>query len=462
MPPNCSENRQPSHRMLMTLDTSLPPPTLAPGTGALARVYSNAGKLLGGKAAAGLIGLVYLSLAARTLGPGDYGVLVLISFYTMLVGGFGVLQGWHTIVRYGSAGGGIADPAAFKRLFAFTVRIELGSGLLAIVLSALMAHWAGRWFGWPQEIDGLAALYSLAIIANMHNTASGVLNLLDRIDLLSVQQVAGPMVRLLGAVIAWWADAGLSGFLLAWLLGAITEGLIDWWLVLRELSRRGLNTGLWHWPAGITREHPGIWKFLLTNNFDVSLTDAGNRITPLLVGAVLNPAAVGLYHLALRLGMVLQQPVLALGRTVYPELAQLAARNELRAIRQLVLRTGLIAMAAGLIVCLVFAVFGTPLLRLIGGPGFDDAYQLLLLIGLARTVHLFGFPFGSALVALGRPYLTLWINLAVTLGLLPVLYLLLQNSGLIGAGLHAMTYALASVGTLTWVLLTRATHTSRV
>jgi O-antigen/teichoic acid export membrane protein len=185
----------------------------------------------------------------------------------------------------------------------------------------------------------------------------------------------------------------------------------------------------------------------------MSVTDAVNRITPLAVGAVLNPAAVGLYHLALRVGMVLQQPILALGRTVYPELALLAARGERHALQRLVLRTGGIAMAGGLAAMLIFALFGEAILRTIGGRGFEGAYWILLLIAFARTIHLLGFPFSSGLVALGQPYVTLRISLIAVLVLMPMLYLLLLRFEIIGAGLYAIAYATATVGALAWALL---------
>ncbi len=55
-------------------------------TSPLRRVYVNAGKLLSGKIAAGLISVIYLAQVTRALGPADYGVLVLITFYTVLLG----------------------------------------------------------------------------------------------------------------------------------------------------------------------------------------------------------------------------------------------------------------------------------------------------------------------------------------------------------------------------------------
>ena len=71
------------------------------GPGIVRRIFGNLGLLLGGKAAAGLISLIYIVIAARVLGPEDYGVLVLINYYAMLVGGLIAFPGWHAIVLYG-------------------------------------------------------------------------------------------------------------------------------------------------------------------------------------------------------------------------------------------------------------------------------------------------------------------------------------------------------------------------
>ncbi|MDP3295538.1 MAG: lipopolysaccharide biosynthesis protein [Nevskia sp.] len=436
----------------------------AVGGGALARVYRNAGKLLGGKAVAGLIGLVYLSLGARTLGPTEFGLLVSINFYALLVGNFCVLQGWHTVVRYGSGDLIAEHPDDFIALWRYVARIEIISGGVAIAIALALCEPVAHYLGWPDSVLPLALLYSLAIISNTQTTAAGVLNLFGRFDLLSLQQVSGPVARLIGAGLAWSLDAGLSGFLLAWLAGSIVEGLVQWALGLRELHRRGLLSYRAAAPVSlkVRERHPGILRFLLTNNLDLGLNDAAGRITPLAVGALLNPAAVGLYHVALRIGMVLQQPMLVIGRTVYPELAVIAARGEFARLRRLVLRTGFSAMAGGVAVLALFVAISPWLLRSIGGEGFDAAYPLLLLIGLARTLHLLGFPFGAALVALGRPNTTLKINLVASLGLLPVLALLLQHYQLAGAGLHALAYAVATVGALVFALLRLPTTTTPI
>ena len=393
-------------------------------------------------------------MAAHTLGASGFGVIVLINFYVLLIGNFCVLQGWQTLVRFGSQSLSTEAPAEFQRLVRHVSLIEFASGLASMLLAAGLSRWAGHVFGWPDELWGYAALYSLAIITNMQSTAGGILSLFGRFDLLSLQQTSGPLVRMIGAGLAWLLDAGLPGFLLAWMFGSIAEGFVQWALALGELRRRGLLTGLWRrQPGAIADRHPELLRFLIANNLDVGLTDAGNRVTPLAVGAVLDPAAVGLYHLTLRIGMVLQQPVLLIGRTIYPELTQLAADEQWRRLGRLVLRTGLSALAGGLVVTLILALIGAPLLRLVGGGDFGEAKGLLLMIALARTIYLLGVPFASGLVAIGRPQVTLSINFVITLGGLPILYAMLKSLALAGAGLHAIAFSVAIVAALMLAVL---------
>ncbi|MEG8055706.1 hypothetical protein QP150_01895 [Sphingomonas sp. 22L2VL55-3] len=64
-------------------------------------VLANLGHLLGGKAAAGVMSLVYLVLVTHRLGAADYGVLVLVNAYAVLIGSVLAFSGFHGVVRYG-------------------------------------------------------------------------------------------------------------------------------------------------------------------------------------------------------------------------------------------------------------------------------------------------------------------------------------------------------------------------
>ena len=425
------------------------------------RVYKNAGVLFSGKVIAGLLSLVYVALAAHALGSSLFGVLVLVNAYTLAIAAVFTFHGRYALVRYATLCLAEKSHPKLMKLLSFMLLIELGFGILAISLAALLVPFAAEQFSWPAEAQPVIVLYSLACVSMMHSMPAGVLYVFRRFKLLSLQQTMGPSVRLLGAIIAYALGAGLDGFLLAWLAGAIAEAAAQWFFGLRELSRQGLLRGLLVWPKGISRQHAGILHFIFVNKLNISLEELGNRATPLAVGWILGPAATGLYDVALRIGMVLAQPVLIIGQTIYPELSQLVADKQNRSLSRVVFHTGLIATMMGSLVLLMLGVFGDSILVWIGGAGFDAAYNVLILIALARTIHLFGFPLGSALVAYGRPGTVLKVNLAATLLLLPVLLGLLKAFGLNGAGFHAVALALVTVSTMTLVFRQHsASHSS--
>jgi len=290
----------------------------------------------------------------------------------------------------------------------------------------------------------------------MQSMPAGILFVFGHFKLLSVQQTVGPTVRLIFATLAYVLDAGLTGFLLAWLAGSIAEAAIQWFFGLRELSRRGLLKGLLRWPTGITREHDGIWRFVLTTKLDTSLEELSSRATPLAVGWILGPAAAGLYHVAMKIGMVLSQPMVLVGQSLYPELSRLVAARQFQNLNRVVVRTGLVAVMLGLFILLILSIFGEQILVLYGGTAFAAAYSVLLLIALAATIQLSGFPMGLALVASGKPGSVLKIKLVTSVLLFPVLLILLKYVGLNGAGVYATAFALAMV-TLLAVVFRRHT-----
>src|SRR5258705_4619640 len=104
----------------------------APRRGTVGRIYGSLGRLLGGKAAAGVISLAYIAIATRALGPADYGVLVLVHGYAMVIGGLVAFPGWHAIVRYGAQAVTTGDTPRLAGLLRFAGLGGGSAGLVAV------------------------------------------------------------------------------------------------------------------------------------------------------------------------------------------------------------------------------------------------------------------------------------------------------------------------------------------
>lgn len=413
------------------------------------RIYGNLARLLGGKAGAGLLSLAYLAVAARALGPADYGVLILVHAYAMTVGGIIEFPGWHAVVRYGAQARAAGDGPRLTRLLAFAGLVESAGGLLAVVVAAVLAPILGPSLGWSPTAVAFALPYSLAVLASIRATPAGYLQLAGRFDLLGAHNLVAPGVRLAGSLVAIGAHAGLRGFLIAWLVAALAEWAAMWalgvWAAWGQHAWSDLRGGLGRVP----RENPGLWRFMLAANADVTVSELSGRLTPLAVGWVLGPAAAGLYAVAQRATAVLAQPAQILGQAAYAELANLAAAGDRGPrIRAAVVRAVGVALLAAAPVCLILALFGQPLAVLMAGAPFAAAAGPMLWLALGRTVQLAGPPMSAALTALGRPELSAGANLVSGLGLLLVLPPMLSWLGLAGAGAHAVIQAVAGVGLL--------------
>jgi len=416
------------------------------------RIFANLGLLLGGKAGAGVMSLVYLVIAARTLGATDYGTLILIHAYVTLIGGVIAFSGWHGVVRYGNIAYEAGDHGRFLRLVRFMSLVEVGCGLVAILVSALLVPFVGPHFEWPPVAMALAVPYALAILANVRSTPHGILQIAGRFDLISLHQLVSPTVRLVGSVTAWLSGGGLVAFLIVWLLASVAEGLSMWafgWWGMRQLK---LTEPLLGGVRGTVAENEGLLPFIVTTNVDLTLGELGPKLAPLTVGWLLGPAAAGIFSLAQRGSVVLQQPAVMLGQASYAVIAKLLAAGDIRGFRNAVVHSAMVALAIGAPITLLLGAFGNEFLRLLGGKSFsgEGAALLLFLVAAGRLLALGATSLSSALIALGQPSRSITANLLGNLGLYPLLPLMLWWLGLDGAGWHALLQSVLVVGVLAW------------
>lgn len=381
-------------------------------------------------------------LAARALGPAEYGVLILVHTYTVTVGGIVSFPGWHAVVRYGAEAVAADDVPRMMRLLRFTATLELGVGVAAIVAAMALAPWIGPRLGWSDQALAFAVPYSFAVLASVRSTPAGLLQLLGRFGWLGLHNIVAPLVRLLGAAAVVLLHSGLKGFLVVWLSAALAEWLSLWLLGLLAL-RAHVGADVGHIRKhGVLAENHGLWRFMWSANADITFSELAGRLAPLSVGWMLGPAAAGLYALAQRATVILVQPAQILGQAAFAELARMvAAGASPHAVRHALARTGAIAMAVSVPIFVLMVLFSDPLIRALGGSAYVDAGALMIWLAAARLMLMAGPPTSAALTAMGHPGLSVRANLISSLGLFPLLPLLLWRFAAAGAGLHAVLQA---------------------
>lgn len=415
----------------------------APG---LRRVLGNLAHLLGGKAGAGLMSLVYLVIVARRLGAHDYGVLVLVSGYVVTMGSLIAFSGFHGVVRYGAIAREAGDAAALARIVRLQAVIELGCGLLAILIAALAAPLVGPRLGWPPAAQGFAIPFSLGVIATVRATPQGVLQIARRFDLIGLHQTVNPLIRLVGSVVLLFAGGGLIAFLLLWLVSLVVEGVSLWIIAFPTWRRLTGQRLLGPWR----HREPGFGRFVVAANLDITLRELAPNLAPLTVGWMLGPVAAGVLALAQRATNVLQQPAVLLGQASYSVLAEQVARGDLAGLARTVWRGAALALLIALGITATLMLLGDRLLALIGGRSFAMGAGLLLLVALARGLALTTAPLVSGLAAIGRADRLVAITTVAGLLIYPLLPLLLWRLGLVGAGWHALLQALVAAVALAW------------
>ena len=426
------------------------PRTSGPAGPAMGRLLKNLAHLFSGKAAAGLMSIVYLIIVTHRLGVRDYGVLILLNSYAMLVGSVVAFSGFHGVVRFGTLALKSGDEAAFRQLVRFMALLELGFGIAAVLVAALFAPIVGPLLGWSPGTVSLAVPFSLAVFGTVRATPQGILQIAGRFDLIALHQaLASPGVRLLGSLIILFAGGGLNAFILVWLASSLVEGAAMWVLAWRSWKTLAPTEPLLG-PTFLQGGHfEGFGRFILTTNLDITLRELAPNLAPLTVGYMLGPVAAGLLALARKAAALLEQPATLLGQASYAVYAGHFAAGELRALRSTTWRSVGVAGAIALVLLGALQAGGAHFLALIGGSSFKSGKELLVMLAFANGLALAATPFAVSLTALGKPQRSLVVGLAANLGLFPLLPLLLWQFGVAGAGLHAIIQNCAAAAALT-------------
>jgi O-antigen/teichoic acid export membrane protein len=409
--------------------------------GVFRTVLRNAGYLISGKAAGALFSLLAFACAGRALTPGVFGILMIVHSYAHTAGGLAKFQTWQFIVREATPALHHGDVARARDVIRFSFGLDIASGVIGMAGAIALLPWLSSRFGIDRATLPLALIYCTLVPTMSAATATGVLRVLDRFDLIAGQQIVTPVLRAGGAVLSYVADFGFVGFVVTWYLSDLLGDLVLWYYAVRELKRREMLNALKPGLFATAKRLPGAWAFVWTTNAAHSVYSAWGPLSNLVVAGILGPVAAGLYKIASTLLDSAAKPADLLRRGYYPEIMRLDPRE--RRPWLLGLRAGLLAGLVGLLIVGLVLVGGKPLIGFVFGRRYLEAYDLLKLMAVSLVVAMAFFPLESLLYMAHRQTAALVAQLVAVMAYLVLLVVLTHGYGLDGAGLAYLAGSIA-------------------
>ena len=398
----------------------------------MARLFRNIGWLLSGRAVNAILSLVYLALATRALGLDGFGYFALIVALGQTVTGLANFQTWQFVVRWGANGHGPGEATGFA------IALDFVSVLLGSVLAAVLVWSAQFWLPLPADLLWVAFGFCMVSLLSIRSTPTGLLRLRFHFADATAAEAVQPVVRAIGAGLAWFLMPTVLGFILAWAAAEVAVAVALWYAAARrepiDLSQISLRK--------LPRDHPDAWRFVIATNLSGSLGIGAKQVMILLVGAIGGEAFAGGFRVASQLGQALIQLAQAVGKAIYPELVH-AKEDAIEIAR----RMARIALLGGAGAVLVAILFGRWALVAIAGPEFSVVYWTMVILAIAGAIELVGASLESLLVAAGRAG-TAFVTRAVPVGLgFALLNTAMGWQGLKGAALTVLgSSALAVFG----------------
>ncbi len=412
----------------------------------------NFGKLLRGRSVAAILEMATVVVLARSLSPANFGNIVLIQTYVLVVRELFNFKVFEAIIRFGVPMIESNEEKSFKQLLRLTLSIDILSAITATVVAIAAAPLTARVLGWDDNLTSIAMIYSSVLFIFGFGTAKGVLRLFDRFDILSKHLIVGPVLRLMGVFVVMLWEPTVFLFVVALTLatmgGNIYLNVRGWAEIQRRLSGFTLKKLS---IKGWQEDFPGLKGFIAVIYWQANVDMLPKQLSTLMAGMFLGPQGAGLLRLSSEITKILSKPGELLQQVLFPDLVRMWNKGT-SVFATLIKRALSVSTLYGL-VFVAASVFGGPMV-LTGALGEDyaQAAPLLSLLMLATTFELLATVLRSAAYAMGHAGKILRLHLMSSVLYLLMFTVITPYTGLIGPGLAACIATLVPlVGT--WSLI---------
>ena len=322
--------------------------------------------LFAGGLVAGIGGFVYHSIAGRVLGPELYGqVASLIAIYA--VGTAPAFIIILVLARYAATLSARGDVGAIRNLMTRTMTLVVIPCLVAVGLTALIAHPAAAFLHLSNSVPILILGIAIALVWQVA-IPRGVLQGLQRFTALSLNNSLELVTRTVIVFGLLRAGSGVSGAMAAVLTGLILAYALGIHSLRRMAGRDGARVRLRVMASFSLTAAGGIIGVLLLYNQDVILAQH-----------YLTNHEAGIYGGLNKIGTILYFLTLSVSQVLFPRVVEAVAKEQHPG--RILFSSAMILTALCACALAVFAVVPGLVVGVLFGKGFVDATPYVLAVG---------------------------------------------------------------------------------
>lgn len=399
-------------------------------------LLKNSAWLFGSKSTKSLINGIETILLARILGVDQFGLLSVIIAYVGIIKRFVDFRVWEGLIRYVGEFLESREDEKVISVIKLSYLVDIFSGVFALILSVLIAYYAGGFFNLGNESLVLIVIYSCSLIIDTANTTSeAVFRIFKEFKKITYLSTLEASVRLLLVLIALYAGFGLKGVLTAY-VSAMLFGFINrQYFVLVVLKSRGIRfwlSGRIHYLKGRFREI--MWFFLNTTIGGTLRMADDNYLGVLILGHYYGNDLAGLYKIARTSIKIMTRFTDPVYESIYPKMVEMINRVFYDDLSEIIKYAVKSLFKFTLPIAVVIIVFAEYILLFAFGKEYTAAANTMRVIAVGAILHQLSFWISPMFLAMDKVAVRTVYNIFDVITYIVLLVILSRNYGLIGAG----------------------------
>lgn len=406
-----------------------------------------------GKFVTSIASLVTVALLAHYLGPGPFGVIALIRTVVAVVDQYANFNTLQVIVKYGTEAMAQRRTDDVKRAIKLAVIVDVVSALLAAVVIASIAFLGSSAFDWNMRESILCAVYAITIVTRVSGATDGIFRICDAYRSQAIVASVGAFTMTGAVAIAIAIDGSFTTCVVALIAGEVIGNLINTIASFWVAGQAGY-AAWWRTPLDQVRTtFPGIIRFMLATNGQLTVKKTQGELDMFVVGGMLGNVAAGLFRLVKQLGTIPARVFMPFEQVIFTELAKYAAADDLASFSRLLRRSVALVMLGSLAMWFGVAIAGELIIRLVGGPEFVDATPAFRWYMLAMALNVANTPIQRAMVALGKPGILFFSELALLAVLAAMTVAAAHSWALTGVAAAVAVHKVIQLAWSTWLVV---------